>query len=462
MPQYGLGKLWSRLGVRIRAALAAVLVLAIALALAAVVLLYLLERSLESAADDTAGSRVSQLAANLSTSTLNEIDPVMLATDGRTTVIQIVDATGRVVLASPRAPRMPLVDPQIPPGVPLKLGRQQNTATGGDYRVVVEKINGVDGAYTVIVGVAQDPIDATLATVRTLLAAGFPIVALIGGGATFALVGGSLRPVERMRNQVSAISTSDLSERVAVPATRDEISRLAQTMNLMLIRIEAGHAAQRRFIGDASHELRSPLATVTAALELAVERPGVLGPANVEHTLLPEAHRMQHLVEDLLLLARADERGIPLRVSDVDLDDLLDTECRRLQSAGTVRVMCTADPIRIRGDAIQLSKVVRNLADNAARHAVSTVRLEAIAQERSTVALVISDDGPGIPESERARIFERFVRLETDRARDGGGTGLGLAIVQEIVMAHGGSVAVEESSEGGARFVVRLPMAGPS
>ncbi len=145
-----------------------------------------------------------------------------------------------------------------------------------------------------MVGAAQDPIEATLATVATLLAVGFPVLALIGGGATYALVGRSLRSVERMRTQVSAIGTADLSERVAVPAARDEISRLAVTMNAMLVRIEAGHAAQRRFVGDASHELRSPLATVVTALELAATRPGVLEPAMVRGALLPEAHRMRH------------------------------------------------------------------------------------------------------------------------------------------------------------------------
>jgi len=229
----------------------------------------------------------------------------------------------------------------------------------------------------------------------------------------------------------------------------------------MLARIEAGHAAQRRFVGDASHELRSPLATVTTALDLAATRPGVLEPAMVRGTLLPEAHRMRSLVEDLLLLARADEKGLPLHISDVDLDDVLDTECARLHAAGTARVMCTTDPVRVRGDASQLARVVRNLADNAARHARSTVSLSATVQE-GTAVLVVDDDGPGVPEAERERIFERFVRLDTDRARAAGGSGLGLAIVTEIVAAHSGSVTVEPAPGGGARFLVRLPVAGPA
>jgi len=452
---------WACWGVRVRSAVAAVLVLTAALALAAVALLWLLQHSLQSAADDGAAARAASLSTHLVSDPLNEIDPTLLATDGRTTVIQVIDAAGRIVLASQDAPAVPLIDAQPGAGEVLSMGGVDNTTAGGDYRVTAQGVSGPQGSYTVLVGAGQDQIDATLRTVAVLLAIGFPVIALIGGAATYGLVGRSLRPVERMRTQVSAISTADLSERVAVPAARDEISRLAQTMNAMLARIEAGHAAQRRFVGDASHELRSPLATVTTALDLAATRPGVLEPAMVRGTLLPEAHRMRSLVEDLLLLARADEKGLPLHISDVDLDDVLDTECRRLRSAGTLRLDCSGHPVRVRGDATQLGRVVRNLADNAARHARTTVSLSATEHD-GTAVVVVSDDGLGVPEAERERIFERFVRLDTDRARAAGGSGLGLAIVSEIVAAHGGGVTVQTAPGGGARFVVRLPVAGPA
>ena len=452
---------WACWGVRVRSAVAAVLVLTAALALAAVALLWLLQHSLQSAADDGAAARAASLSTHLVSDPLNEIDPTLLATDGRTTVIEVIDAAGRIVLASQDAPAVPLIDAHPGAGEALSLGGVDNTTAGGDYRVTAQGVSGPLGAYTVLVGAGQDQIDATLRTVAVLLAVGFPVIALIGGAATYGLVGRSLRPVERMRAQVSAISTADLSGRVAVPAARDEISRLAQTMNAMLARIEAGHAAQRRFVGDASHELRSPLATVTTALELAATRPGVLEPAMVRGTLLPEAHRMRYLVEDLLLLARADEKGLPLHISDVDLDDVLDTERARLRSAGMVRVEGSVHPVRVRGDATGLGRVVRNLADNAARHARTTVSLSATEHD-GTAVVVVSDDGPGVPEAERERIFERFVRLDTDRARAVGGSGLGLAIVSEIVAAHGGGVTVHTAPGGGARFVVRLPVAGPA
>jgi len=267
--------------------------------------------------------------------------------------------------------------------------------------------------------------------------------------------------VERIRQQVSEISTADLSERVAVPPAGDEISRLARTMNAMLARIEAGHTAQRRFVGDASHELRSPLATVTTALELASTRADVLKPTVVAQTLLPEAHRMQHLVEDLLLLARADENALPLHLSDVDLDDVLDTEARRLRAGGRIQVHCTVPAVRVRGDGPQLGRVVRNLADNAARHARTQVTLTASTRDGWAV-VVIADDGPGIPEPDRARIFDRFMRLDTDRGRSAGGTGLGLAIVAEIVAAHHGTVMAGAGPHAGAQFTVRLPVTGPA
>jgi two-component system OmpR family sensor kinase len=263
-----------------------------------------------------------------------------------------------------------------------------------------------------------------------------------------------------MRTRVAAITGADLSERVPVPPDRDEISRLAQTLNAMLTRIEAGHDAQRRFVGDASHELRSPLATVTAALELARDRPEVLDHALLTETLLPEAARMRNLVEDLLLLAGADERGPSLLLGDVDLDDIVDAECRRLRASSELVVTASIQPTRVRGDVARLSRVVRNLVDNAARYAHHSVDLR-VALEDGEGVLVVSDDGSGIPDAERTRVFERFVRLDRDRARAAGGSGLGLAIVAEIVAAHQGSIEVHGSPAGGAEFVLRLPAVGP-
>jgi two-component system OmpR family sensor kinase len=447
-------------GVRVRSTMAAVVVVTVAFAVASLALLWVLRASLESSTDAASRSRAADIVAQLRTDAPADLDRTLLATTGRTSVVQVLDAGGAVLVASEGAPSEAL-SPALPPGATPRVGEVRGARESADYRVVAEAAAGPTGTFTVVVAAEQDPVSETLSTVAALLALGVPVVVVVVGAATYLLVGRSLRPVERMRGTVSAISTADLSDRLAVPATHDEIARLAVTLNSMLGRIEHGHTAQRRFVGDASHELRSPLSTLTAALELGAERPGFLDVELVRDRLLPEAQRMQHLVDDLLLLARADERGLALRVVDVDLDDILDAEVIRVRAGATVGAVSRVHPTQVRGDAVQLVRMVRNLVDNAVRHAVRTIVLGCTTDGDHAV-ITVSDDGAGIPAPDRARVLERFVRLDTDRARSAGGSGLGLAIVAEIVAAHGGTVVVGESDGGGARVTVRLPLAGPA
>ncbi len=275
--------------------------------------------------------------------------------------------------------------------------------------------------------------------------------------ATYLLVGGALKPVERIRSRVASISTKQLDERVPpVPPTGDEIARLAETMNEMLARLESGHLAQRRFVSDASHELRSPLAAISTALELAHARPEMLDLALLDDSLIPEATRMRELIEDLLLLARADEQQLGGRADDVDLDDVLGAEKSRLQGHPGLTVQASISPVRVTGDKRQLVRMVRNLADNAARHAHGVVELQC-RREGDNAVITIADDGLGIAPDQRERVFDRFVRLDASRARDAGGSGLGLAIVTEIVAAHRGTVTISDRIGGGACFTVTLP-----
>jgi signal transduction histidine kinase len=243
-----------------------------------------------------------------------------------------------------------------------------------------------------------------------------------------------------------------------VPEKRDEISALALTMNEMLARIEAGHSAQQRFVGDASHELRSPLTTIISALEMAVAHPDLLDDELAKTTLLPEAHRMQALVDDLLLLARADERGLTMAHDDVDLDDLVLAEAERLSRETSLGIRTDIVPTRVVGDAPRLSRMLRNLLDNAARHATSEVSVCTLTCGEHVV-LTVDDDGPGIAPADRERVFDRFVRLDAGRSRSSGGAGLGLAIVREIVAAHQGSVRIGDRPGGGTRVTVQLPFA---
>ena len=293
--------------------------------------------------------------------------------------------------------------------------------------------------------------------VALLLAAAMPFVVGGAAAATFVLVRRSLRSVEAIRAQVADISAHDLSGRVPVPAHRDEIAALASTMNDMLGRVESGQAAQRRFVGDASHELRNPLATIISAVEVGLTHPELSQAQLARDLVLPEAQRMQALIDDLLLLARSDERGVLLRRDDVDLDDLAAHEVARLQQQGVRAVRADLSPVRVVGDPQALGRVLRNLADNAVRHARSLVEVAVWVQDGSG-CLSVADDGPGIPAADRTRVFERFVRLDTDRSRAGGGSGLGLAIVAEIVAAHGGRVTVGERHGGGTVVTVYLPV----
>jgi signal transduction histidine kinase len=230
-------------------------------------------------------------------------------------------------------------------------------------------------------------------------------------------------------------------------------------MNAMLDRLEAAVTTQRAFISDAGHEMRSPLAAIRTEMEVA-QRVG-LGERTIED-LLGETARLERLVADLLLLARADEGAMTLHRADVDLDDLLQDERQRLRTRPGLTVTAAIAPARTVGDRAALARVVRNLVDNAARHAAARVHL-ACGVEASHAWIEVSDDGPGVPPADRARVFERFVRLDDARAREDGGSGLGLAIVRELVRASGGTVRLEDGGPlPGARVRVELSAQPPS
>ncbi|WP_227996051.1 sensor histidine kinase [Nocardia australiensis] len=445
--------------VRGRSAVAAALVVSIGLALASGLVLLVLYRTLEQSARDDADGRSDQIARELPSEAPGNLDPSLTATDGQIGIVQVVNGDGNVVASSAGAPSTPLDRRTLAPSESVFLGRIQPD-DDNDYWVSARGANSAAGPMTVFVGGDREPVEQVITTVAVLLAVGWPFVIALVALATYRLVGASLRPVERIRAQVASMSTGQLADRVPVPPTGDEIAHLAETMNDMLARLESGHLAQRRFVGDASHELRSPLTTIIAALELGDTRPDLIDTALIDGTLLPEARRMRELLEDLLLLARADEKGLAGRTIDVDIDDLLDAERLRLQGIPDRTVRTSIAPVRVIGDPQQLARMLRNLVDNAVRHACAEVML-ACRTEGATAIIEVSDDGVGIPASERARVFERFVRLDTPRARERGGTGLGLAIVTEIVTAHRGTVFVTETDTGGALFVVTLPAESP-
>ncbi|MFF3351327.1 sensor histidine kinase [Streptomyces sp. NPDC002917] len=324
-----------------------------------------------------------------------------------------------------------------------------------DYRFAsVSATTGAGVTLTVHAGAPLATEQKAVGSVRGAMLIGLPVMLLIVAAVTWLTTRRALRPVEGIRAEMAAITASeDLSRRVPEPGSRDEIARLARTTNETLTALEASVDRQRRFVADASHELRSPIASLRTQLEVGVAHPDLLDvPGAVTDTV-----RLQALAADLLLLARLDAGERPGNTR-LDMGALVHEEVS--QRAGD-RIPVTvsvppSEPLEVTGSRGQLARIVGNLLDNAERHAESSVAVS-VRTERGSVVVAVSDDGAGVPEPERERIFERFVRLDDARSRDEGGAGLGLAIARDVARRHEGTLTVTRSPEGGARFELRLP-----
>ena len=408
--------LWKRLraitgSIRWRVTVAAVAVVGVALVAGSVAMLAFLHRESDNRIRSAARLRALEIAAVLQA---GETPPTLAVEDDEEVLIQILDQGGAVVVSSPNMAGRPAVA-QVEPGETTRIA---STPIEDEPSIVAaEEAAGPAGTFTVLV--ARNAADETTGDVADLLKWGVPLVLLVVGATTWRAVDRALTPT--------------------------------------LDKLEAAQARQRRFVGDASHELRSPLATVRQHAEVALAHPERTGTAKLARTVLDESTRMQRLVEDLLLLARADEGSIALRRAPVDVDDVVFDVAGGLRRSSAHHVDTTGVSAgRVAGDGSQLRRVVQNLADNAARHAHSQVAFS-LTEGAGRTRLCVDDDGGGVPDDERQRVFERFVRLDDARSRDEGGNGLGLAIVAEIVAAHGGTVTVGQSPLGGARFEVVLP-----
>jgi signal transduction histidine kinase len=436
----------------VRTTALAVLVVGVALLVGSVLMVSLLRRSLTDDVRTAAFVRAETVADFLRASPPSTAIQVG---DPEEEFAQVLDARGQVVASSANVSgRSPIV--RLAPGETQRI--EQPPIDDDPFLAVATSATGASGSVTVIVGRSLDTVTESTAATTGLLAAGIPLLLLVVGVVTWLVVGRALAPVESIRNEVEGISTRELHRRVPDPKGNDEIARLARTMNRMLGRLEEGQSRQRRFVSDASHELRSPVATIREHTEIALAHPDRLGPEELAEVVLEEDLRIQHLVEDLLLLTRADEGTLTRRNEPVDLDDLVLAESTRLNGSRTdVRIDASeVSAGRVSGDPAQLDRLVRNVFENAVRHARRAVALS-LRQADGEVVLTVDDDGTGIAPAERERIFDRFVRLEEARDRDTGGSGLGLAIVREIAFAHGASVTVSESPLGGARFEIRFP-----
>ncbi|MEZ5256740.1 MAG: HAMP domain-containing sensor histidine kinase [Ilumatobacteraceae bacterium] len=284
------------------------------------------------------------------------------------------------------------------------------------------------------------------------------MIALIAGTVTWWAVRRALRPVDSIRRTMSDITATDLHRRVPEWSARDEIGELAATVNSTLARLESSTEDQRRFVADASHELRGPLAALRADLEISVTHPDRTEWTEIAPELLRDVERLQELTDDLLFLALLDARRSPERGA-VDLGPLVTEALESIRRPELqTRFDLATEHVTVVGDRRQLRRAISNLVANAERHARSTVAATLRAAD-GAVVLTIADDGAGIPAEDRERVFERFVRLDPARTRDDGGTGLGLAIVRDIVQLHGGEVSIGEHQPTGAIVTVHLPLA---
>jgi signal transduction histidine kinase len=302
-------------------------------------------------------------------------------------------------------------------------------------------------------------------TFARLLLIGLPTLLLLACATVWLVVGRALRPVERIRRAVTDItdiSAADLTRRVPEPGTDDEIGRLAETMNAMLARLEDAAARQRRFVADASHELRSPLTAIRASLEVGLAHPELAPWPTIAERAVRQAARLEDLISELLVLARSDAGKDAARRQRVPLAELLaDVKAGTAQSRSVAIELDVPADLAVTGDPTELSRVFRNVIDNAMRYARTKVAVTAREAEDS-VRVTVGDDGPGIPVEERERVFDRFVRLDASRGHAAGSTGLGLAIAKAIVAAHEGSIGIDAAPEGGALVVITLPPSAPA
>jgi signal transduction histidine kinase len=444
------------LGVRVRVTAMATVIVALAVTLAGVLLVRTVEHALEHHAAQESSRQLAVATSQLEAG----VQPDDLRTQpGSQTFVQVFDASGRAVGKGAGLPGLSVVygvagDGTSPATVELPFPGPGSGAGPVQYVVRSGSADVGGNQLTVVTASSLADVERSVATLKRYLTVGLPfLIALVAALAWF-VVGRALRPVEAMRAEVEAISASTIHRRVPEPGRRDELGRLARTMNAMLDRLEQGAQRQREFVSDASHELRSPMSVIRTKVEVAQRRGAKANWPAVAEVVLAEEARLEALVGDLLALAREDEVA-PRSSAVVDLATLAEEEAVRDRRRP---VRCTAEPAPVHGEARALRSLVAHLLDNAARHAKRHVDLSVQAVDGHAV-LTVDDDGAGIAPEDRQRVFERFVRLDASRARDRGGAGLGLAVVRAIARAHGGDVHVHEAPSGGARLVVRLPLA---
>ncbi|GAA4240312.1 hypothetical protein GCM10022254_64470 [Actinomadura meridiana] len=374
--------------------------------------------------------------------------------------LQVVGADRRVLDASVPAGGWPPISKVVPsPNNRVQEFTECDVMGMGCLTVVAIRVSPDRDSVVIYAGSQQPTILAGL-YLELLLACGVLALSALASWAAWRIVGRTLRPVDNIRRELAEIGGGDLSRRVPEPSGDDEVARLARTANATLDRLERSIRRQERFASDAAHELRTPIAALRINLEDLFMHPDDTDVERTAQAAIGATDRLQSLVTDLLLLAQIGSRAET--VEPLNLTTLVEGETRArrqlLNSGQDPIVLGTrlAPDIHVSGTRTYLERLVNNLLDNAQQHAATTIDVQLTSGETSSL-LTVSDDGPGIPRSDRGRIFERFTRLDTARSRDEGGTGLGLAIAYEIASAHNGSLTVDDTPSG-TRFALRLPL----
>ena len=454
---------WQRRSLRARLTLITSAGLAVALALAAVLLASALRSALINGLDVSARQGAIEVATLLDQNRLPS--PVPVPPD--TVTVQVLDASGKIVNVSAGADRLV---PMLPPGQARAAARtgQARMLAGAPLgmpsllRVVAVPAS---GGHVVIAAVSFAQVHESLATLARALFVGTPLLFGLLTLATWLVTGYTLRPIAALRRGAAAVTGTGVPRALPVPPARDEVRLLAVTLNDMLSRLAEAQQRQRDLVSDTAHELRSPIASIRAQLEVALDHPDGLDWAETARDVHADTLRLARLAEDLLLLARLD--GQPLRRTAVDLCALC---CSAAAGYATARVPVRASvppadvACSVAGDPDALRRLLVNLLDNAVRHAASRVCVS-VRDDGGWAVLTVADDGPGIPAEDAERAFGRFARLDDARSRPGEkgaaeeGAGLGLAIVKSTAEAHGGSVSLADARPG-LRATVRLPQAG--
>jgi len=324
-------------------------------------------------------------------------------------------------------------------------------------------------SYTLLVATPLQNQEQTLESARAAFSVAIPLALLIAGLGGYFLARKSLSPVVTMGEQAARIGASNLNERIPVPENNSELGRLARIFNDLLARLDESFAQQRRFMADASHELRTPVAVVCGESEVALSQP-LREETEYRESLTivnDEGQRLTRMVEDLFTLARADAGEYPLVVADFYLDESVNECVRSVRSLAVQKDLeilyeAPVKEIAFRGDEPLVRRMVLNLLHNAIKYTPKGGQVRVSVQERQRhCEVVVSDTGPGIPAAAQPQVFDRFFRVDKARSRDeslnGSGAGLGLSIAKWVAELHGGSIALDRSDSAGSTFIISLP-----